>query len=345
MKKRESNYELMRIIAMLMIVMGHFWGQSGYDEMATGISYIVGQFLGCGSRVAVNLFLFIGIWFMVENQIRAKRLLNLYFNVATITIPISLLVYIWGGQEGVLRGLFPILGNPLWFAVTYLALIAVSPWLNIAINKLSQNSLKKFVIVLFIIICFMSSIHSLKDNWLDTFSWFCFAYLLVGYYKKYVSTQCTINKNYLLLGGLLIYSFLVLLSTIQIPISKVALNYLSDYKSLPNLIISMCVFMFFSRLDIGSKEAINFVSSGAFSVYIFHQTPALINILWFKIFQCEYFFYYMGPIPYMLVVSGMVYCVGLFIDIMRRKYIEPVIIESRFYKFIEKRIDLFYENI
>ena len=53
----------------------------------------------------------------------------------------------------------------------------------------------------------------------------------------------------------------------------------------------------------------------------------------------------MGPIPYMLVVSGMVYCVGLFIDIMRRKYIEPVIIESRFYKFIEKRIDLFYENI
>lgn len=100
MKKRESNYELMRIIAMLMIVMGHFWGQSGYDEMATGISYIVGQFLGCGSRVAVNLFLFLGIWFMVESQIRAKRLLNLYFNVATITIPISLLVYIWGGTRG-----------------------------------------------------------------------------------------------------------------------------------------------------------------------------------------------------------------------------------------------------
>lgn len=97
---RKSNYELMRIVAMLMIVMGHFWGQSNYAELATGYSYYLGGILSHGSRIAVNVFLFMGIWFMLEGEFKASRILKLYFNVAVIASIASITgFYISGGEN------------------------------------------------------------------------------------------------------------------------------------------------------------------------------------------------------------------------------------------------------
>ena len=97
---RKSNYELMRIVAMIMIVMGHFWGQSNYAELAAGYSYYLGGILSHGSRIAVNVFLFMGIWFMLEGEFKASRILKLYFNVAVIASIASIIgFYISGGVD------------------------------------------------------------------------------------------------------------------------------------------------------------------------------------------------------------------------------------------------------
>ena len=85
---RKSNYELMRIVAMIMIVMGHFWGQSNYAELAAGYSYYLGGILSHGSRIAVNVFLFMGIWFMLEGEFKASRILKLYFNLIALILDI-----------------------------------------------------------------------------------------------------------------------------------------------------------------------------------------------------------------------------------------------------------------
>ena len=64
MKQRKSNYELLRILSMLLIVAGHLVEQSGllaYDNPNLFIACL----LGSASRVAVNLFLILGCWFLV----------------------------------------------------------------------------------------------------------------------------------------------------------------------------------------------------------------------------------------------------------------------------------------
>lgn len=346
---RKSNYELMRIVAMLMIIMGHFWGQSNYAELATGYSYYLGGILSHGSRIAVNVFLFMGIWFMLEGEFKASRILKLYFNVAAIASIASIAgFYISGGIELILfmRGFLPILGHPLWFAVTYMALQAVSPWLKKIVDGLPRHSLKKLLWLLFLFISVKVSLQNvIEDYWLDTFSWFCFSYLLIGYYKIYMFDKLQYSPNKILLLGIVIYTTLVCMTFYGGIIGKFASLYLGDYKSVPNLIISLSLFYYFQHLDIGYSKIVNLVASGAFSVYIFHQTPAFIHVLWFDIFKCERGFYSIGPVKYMLCVTFLVYLIALILDILRRKYVEPIIMKSKLYLQLERKINEFYKNV
>ena len=77
-KVRQSNMELLRIIAMTMIILGHFLGQGGVLENTSGLPYAVAFLLSQGGRISVNLFLMIGCWFMCDSPFRASKVLRLW---------------------------------------------------------------------------------------------------------------------------------------------------------------------------------------------------------------------------------------------------------------------------
>ena len=56
MKQRNSNIELLRILAMFMIVSGHFIGQSGIAKCNQSLDEFGLIFFGSGMRIAVNVF-------------------------------------------------------------------------------------------------------------------------------------------------------------------------------------------------------------------------------------------------------------------------------------------------
>ena len=89
---RQSNWELLRIVAMLMIVAGHFFQQSGFIRSASAADYWFSIFAGSGSRIAVNMFLMLGCWFMVDTKFKAHRIIKLYLNVWCFTVPLTILV-------------------------------------------------------------------------------------------------------------------------------------------------------------------------------------------------------------------------------------------------------------
>lgn len=124
--------------------------------------------------------------------------------------------------------------------------------------------------------------------------------------------------------------------------SRLAENYLLDFKSLPNFFIAMCIFYFFQHLQIGSSRTINFIATGAFSTYIIHQTPALIYPLWNHFYQGILPFESINPVWYIFFVVFSLYALCLAIETIRRKYIEPMILKSRFVKTIEVKLDEFY---
>ena len=96
MKKRMVSIELLRVISMLMVVMLHYLGK-GYlipalDGAMNATGYVA-WFLESMSAVAVNVYMLISGYFLVESSFKLGRLLNLLCQVIfySVLVPIVLI--------------------------------------------------------------------------------------------------------------------------------------------------------------------------------------------------------------------------------------------------------------
>ena len=77
MRERNSYFELLRIVSMLAIVLAHISGQAFDRDLVPVSGDVFMHIIGYGSRIAVNLFLMTGVWFMVDSEFHGKRVLKL----------------------------------------------------------------------------------------------------------------------------------------------------------------------------------------------------------------------------------------------------------------------------
>lgn len=208
---RNSNIELLRILAMAFIVMGHFLGQTSFNHgLLTGNDFIL-TVLSSGSRIAVNIFLIIAVWFMVDSKFRAKRILllycQLYFYSAILTV-IALFVTSPSIKD-ISRGFVPFFGRGLWFVSAYLTLYMIAPLLNKAFF-LPVKQQRLLVVLLFVFVSLVSTLPDPQESYLCDSMWFWVVYLGVGYFKHnlYPGWKAKMIKSgqLLLLGGYYIFA-------------------------------------------------------------------------------------------------------------------------------------------
>lgn len=191
--RRNSNIELLRIISMLFIVAHHFVGQGRYYcNSFTALNYI-NYILSFAAIIFVNVFLMIGIWYMLGSTFKASRIVSLYAQLFFYTAGITIIVLICDRNSvsisALFRGFFPFLGRALWFASAYITLIFFAPFLN----KVLEMEKKQMTILVFLLLFFFSFICTIpgqENNYVCNVIWFCIAYIFMGYYKKYIH-----NKN------------------------------------------------------------------------------------------------------------------------------------------------------
>ena len=96
---RKSNIELLRIIAMLMIVGVHF---AGYSAISSSVeitpNYIWLTMLSCGGKIGVAIFALISACFLSKSEFKWKKLVKLYFDVFIYSVGIfGIFRIIFGG--------------------------------------------------------------------------------------------------------------------------------------------------------------------------------------------------------------------------------------------------------
>ena len=273
---RCSNFELLRILAMAVIVIGHFSGQSAIAETSVSTNRIVTTILGGGGRIAVNVFLVLGTWFMVDAKFKPERILRLYLQIALCSVPLTILMLFIGyagGARNVIQGLLPFFGRPLWFATAYISLIALSPFLN-RIFLLEEKFLSRLVFVIGFVFVAVATIPSYTaPEYLADFAWFVVVYVTVGWAKKARAFGCLPSKWMSLTLGV---GLCVTLSLAQLhPLLKWVASYWNVHlQSIPNILSAVLVFNFFRLLAPKSVRWVNWLASSTFSVYIVHQVPA-----------------------------------------------------------------------
>lgn len=169
MKDRESNIELLRIIAACSVVFSHMSpiiSKSLIDsDMIGGGNWIISKALLSFSVCAVNVFVLITGYFSCHSQNRnIGKPLNLILLMVVVNMASYIVQLIAGVQKFSLDGLL-IYGLPVnYFVTLFVVLYIISPYINLCIKSLSEKGLVRFILIIFMVFSIYPSVIDIIED-------------------------------------------------------------------------------------------------------------------------------------------------------------------------------------
>lgn len=219
-RERMPNYELLRILAMVMVVVMHFLSRSdnllALDAPLSGVR-LAGSFLEAFSLVAVNTYVLISGYFGVRSRFKPSRAVSLLCQIWFYALMIPPLLTLFQvptvaselGIYGLVQYIFPLESEHYWFATSYFMLYLLTPVLGLAVKNLSKRQLQIVMGGLLILFCGIKSISPVSfafDRYGYDLSWFICIWL-VGAYLGLYGGDLREKKGWLLYGGSCLASF------------------------------------------------------------------------------------------------------------------------------------------
>lgn len=295
---RQSNFELLRIVAMIFILILHvdhlsFGFPSTQEIAASPFSAFLRTWLETIAVVAVNTFVLISGYFGIRLQV--ERFAGLLFQSAFYIMGVYLVLVTVGWETfsvgHFVRCLSPLDPSGGWFIPVYIGLMLLSPILNAFVTQAREKDLLGIIIVLLLMqSVFGWGIDHLKVGAGYSLFSFILLYLIGQYLRKYPETFYSKGKASRYLGIYLGISLLnALISYVASALHLLLPSIPSDlgnhkmisiiplaYSSPLNIIGAVCLFIAFSRLKIRS-QLINWVASSVLAVYLIHCNEHLIH--------------------------------------------------------------------
>ncbi len=353
-KQRNSNFELMRIVSMFMIVVWHFIVHGGVLQNSGGLTNLVVNFIDAILFVHVNSFVLLSGYFNYNKVLRLSKAIKLN-NSAWFYSSVILLIFIIVGTDiskvTSLHTFLPISYNDYWFFTCYLILLLISPILNTVINNSDKTRMKKIIFTCFVLLSLLpfltkNAFYNVGNGY--SLSNFVLLYFVGAYLKKYPITECyfmkifTINtKRLIFLISFFLIAFInFLLNYFGTNIQNFDNNFVKDVGSIftigflaydnPLLILqSVFYLLFFSTLDFKSNF-INKIAASTFGVYLITDNIYVRGWLYkFLGFNRDVYSY--DILFYIILFSMSVFIICIIIETIRL-FIFKVIYNSKLAK-------------
>ena len=157
--QRQSNIELLRIVAMLMIIAHHVAVHSGFAFPSGSISFnrLWIQFIQMGGKIGVNIFVLISGYFLVRaDGVKTNKVIKLWLQIFTYSIITFFVIVFVSPQSFSIRALIenalPITYYKWWFVSAYFVLYLLSPYINKLLNSLDKKSYQRLLVLLFFLL-------------------------------------------------------------------------------------------------------------------------------------------------------------------------------------------------
>lgn len=319
---RFSNIELLRIIAMFMVLIVHadFIALSipiREDFGSEPITSTVKIFFEAFGIFGVNIFVGISGWFTIKPSL--IRCCKFLFQCLFFSIGLFIICFLIGLSEFNMEALENlILLRSYWFVISYLGLFILSPLLNSFIEHSSEKIIRYFLITfyLFQTIYTKDNAASFINQGYSTFS-FIGIYIFANYSKKYVFNKLSIYKIGNIVG-LCVFSNFIMGLIGSIFNQSIFMSFLMNYCNPVTVIGAIFIIMLFAKLNIKHNRIINYVSASSFSVYLFHSFPVIFS-LYCDIIR-NLFSNYNGFICFILIFAFLVsvYLASILFDLARK---------------------------
>ena len=328
---RKSNIELLRVVAMFLIIIGHYC-YHGLKESQVYAEFTVTDIVGISewggvellyliSCIAVNLYVMITGFFICDRlSFRWKGILKVWLQTVFYGILFVLFAF-FTMQEGMQTPLFetvlPIYNSSYWFVTHYVGLMLIAPFLSLIVRSLSRQHYQ-LLLAIGGIMC-LDFFYGQRFAGSMTIHWFIYLYVVSGYIKKYGVPS--ILERY---SGTVFCIIVVLLFTGVSALNVFKNGGYGQYKLMstsydgPIFFLSVAAFIFFKKIDISKNRILLLVSRLApytFGIYLFHENPILKQMgLWTYLIPETY------NIPvslHCLIISVSIFFIGAILDYLR----------------------------
>lgn len=358
-KERNSGIELLKIIAIVLIVIFHVVNTLktinpyiSYSDYVIDLSvattdiwkFILTIFSYLG-YLGNSIFFICSAWFLLRSSKYNKRkwffmLLEIWF--ISMFILVVMLIIRHGDISGkiLLKSILPTTFAPNWYLTCYLLFYPIHPLLNVVIQKLDKQHLFRFSAALFVIYgCFAFIKNDLFFS--STIILWIAIYFVMAYIQLYLKDFADSDKyNFMLLAVGLVgwFGIAFVANYLGLHISffnDKVLRWATNYNPFL-IIIAIALFNLMRKLTFKNR-AINYISSLSLLVYIIHENVVLRNYCRTALWNYVYKNYgYSHILLWVFALSFIVFMFGL---------VSSMIYDKTIRTFIRKLADTLYSII
>lgn len=281
---RNSNHELLRLIAMFMIVLIH--ANMYLSHFVQGVIWTICNGVVNGiCNIGVSCFILISGYYGVKPDsgkiVKMECMMITYSLLETVILYLAFPEQMVGSVllEQLVKSLIPFISRKYWFYSCYICLICFSGYIQKFINCLSREEFKKFLCVsvfLFSVLPTLFYFELVPDNGKGLIQ-MIMIYMAGRYIRMYRDVSLPKKKAVLLFAALWVingvsHEFPVLIAGIDLHLCK--------DNSITNLVMAVILFYLFKDIQLKSVF-VNQIASYVFAVFALNNT--LVTVLLPKI--------------------------------------------------------------
>lgn len=281
--ERQSNIELLRIVATLMILLVHFSGWFptffGVESFWTGNTAmdVTRSMLNAISCIGVPLFVLISGYFSIRPKVHS--LLNLFTCLAFFYLGTYLLnCWITGDavfqHHRVLRSLM-VFSHENWFIQCYLFLMLLSPILNAFVEKVSEKALLVYILVFVACAFYFGCVHNSTYFYFNggySVTTFIMVYLIGRYVRLYGEKRLEQVASWKIASVWLGCTALICVWKLFMPGYAIYVSYCSPIQ----LLSAVSLFLLFARMSFQNK-LVNWIGASCLAAYILHTNAPIMG--------------------------------------------------------------------
>lgn len=355
-KYRNSNIEVLRILAMLFIIMHHMISQgfsfSQNPEPSVNLAFLL-AFNSLGN-FGNKLFIIISGYFLYGSKFSVKKIVSVWLELFIYSFGISLILFIFNVQIYGVAGngfcftrilekrdfriteLFfsalPFITGQNWFLTAYLIFLLFVPFLNVLVDNLDMRMHILLNVLCFFLFNAVQLIPFADVYVINNYSSFFQMFFAGSFLKKYSNMFSSRCRKIMLCTG-------ICLPVMYYVIRFAVFNHYGYYENVPSWVFNLVItafaydtifiissFMIFAGV-LGLKERlngfINLVASTTFGVYLFHDHNYFRRNIWFDFCHLQEHFESADFIAHMILCVLAVFCVCASVDFARKILLEP----------------------
>ena len=298
MMSRNVGLDLLRIIAMLMVILLHVLGQGGIlksvPPLSTSVAitkYAIAWIIEIGAYCAVNCYALLTGYNYFGKTPRYAKLFEFWLQIAFYTVGICILYSLLGHTihgKMWLKVFFPVTSGVYWYVSSYFCLFILIPIINKGLENIEEKSLKTLLCIGFVLVSVLPTFFKLDPYCLKSgysFAWLLLLFIIGGSLKKMdllskISMRLSIKVFVISIIVTWLWKITNDIICFSLSIKPSMANLFVSYTS-PTIILSALSLLFiFAKQDINNYRMISvirLVAPAAFGVYLIHLHPLIWN--------------------------------------------------------------------